>query len=82
MAEEKKEEKKVIKREEIREESLIRILSTDIPGNKKVYPGLTRIKGISWAFSNAICLSLKIDKNRKMSSLSKEEISCVIKEMQ
>jgi small subunit ribosomal protein S13 len=70
----KKEEKKHIKPIEMREESLIRILSTDIPGNKKIYAGLTRIKGISWSFSNALCNCLKIDKNKKVSELSKQEI--------
>ncbi len=53
---------------------LIRILSTDIPGDKGVYAGLTRIKGISWGFSHALCHVLHLDKNRKISSLSKEEI--------
>jgi len=36
-------------------ERIIRILSKDIPGNMTLYSGLTRIKGISWAVSNAIC---------------------------
>ena len=35
---------------------IIRIMQTDVPGNKNIYAGLTRIKGISWAISNAICL--------------------------
>ena len=39
-------------------EKLIRILSTDIPGNLGIYAGLTRIRGISWGLSNAICLKL------------------------
>ena len=56
------------------EEKLIRILSKDIEGNLKVYVGLTKIKGISWSLANAICKSLNIDKNRKIGSLSKEEI--------
>lgn len=59
---------------ELREESLIRILSTDIPGNKNILAGLTRIKGVSWSFSNAICNFLKIDKSRKIASLDSEEI--------
>ena len=53
---------------------LIRILGKDIPGNKKVYHGLTFIKGISWSFSNAICKSLKLDKNKTIEQLSEEEI--------
>jgi len=56
------------------EEKLIRILSKDIEGGLKVYGGLTKIKGISWSLANAICKSLNIDKNRKIGSLSKEEI--------
>ena len=35
--------------------SLVRILQTDIPGNKNTLTGLTYIKGVSWTFSNAIC---------------------------
>jgi len=54
---------------------LVRILSTDIPGDKRVLAGLTRIKGISWTFSNAVCSALKIDKNKKIKDLTKEEIS-------
>jgi len=59
------------------EEKLIRILSKDIEGGLKVYVGLTKIKGISWSLANAICRSLNIDKNRKIGSLSKEEIEKV-----
>ncbi len=54
--------------------SLVRIMVTDIPGNKSVYAGLTRVKGISWSMSNAICKKLGIDKNRKIASLSHDEI--------
>jgi len=54
---------------------VIRILSKDIEGGMKIYPGLTKIKGISWGLSNAICKKLKIDKNRKIGSLTKEEIT-------
>jgi small subunit ribosomal protein S13 len=56
------------------EEKLIRILSKDIEGGLKVYVGLTKIKGISWSLANAICKSLNLDKDRKIGSLSKEEI--------
>ena len=56
------------------EEKLIRILSKDIEGGLKVYVGLTKIKGISWSLANAVCKSLNIDKERKIGSLSKEEI--------
>ncbi len=53
---------------------LVRIMSTDIPGSKKIYAGLTRIKGVSWSFANALCKKLRIDKNKKTEELTKEEI--------
>ena len=83
MAEEKQEIKKEKKVEVAKKPSLvskeetgriIRILQTDVPGVKNIYAGLTRIKGVSWAISNALCINLKMDKMRKIESLSKEEI--------
>ena len=56
------------------EERMIRLISRDIEGRVKIYAGLTKIKGVSWALSNAICKILKIDKNRKMGSLNDEEL--------
>jgi small subunit ribosomal protein S13 len=75
--EKKKEKKKESKRAEpqIKVVSLIRILSTDIPGTCAIYSGLTKIKGISWAMSNAVCHSLNLDKNRKIISLNPDEIA-------
>jgi small subunit ribosomal protein S13 len=83
MAEEKAKQYKKIKektekpkQEEIKIKaiSLVRILSTDIPGNLSVYAGLTKIKGVSWMLSNAICTVLNMDKNKKMTSLSQDEL--------
>ncbi|MCP6719195.1 MAG: 30S ribosomal protein S13 [Patescibacteria group bacterium] len=56
------------------EEKVIRILSEDIEGGMKVYPGLAKIKGVSWSVSNAVCKKLNMDKNRKIGSLTQEEI--------
>ena len=47
---------------------IIRIMQKDIEGGMKLYPGLTKIKGVSWSFSNALCNKLGIDKKRKMAS--------------
>ena len=55
-------------------ETLVRIYSRDIPGEKSLYVGLTYIKGISWAVSNAMCHILKMDKKIKISQLTKEQI--------
>ena len=82
---EQKQEKKPEKKTEEKKKSImiskeaptgriIRIFQTDVPGNKNLYCGLTRIKGVSWAISNAVCYLNKLDKTRKVESLSKEEI--------
>jgi small subunit ribosomal protein S13 len=63
------------------EDRIIRILSKDIEGSMKVYPALTKIKGISWSLSNALCKILKIDKNRKIGSLTDKEIEKISKFM-
>lgn len=63
-----------MQQQEKREERLVRILSKDIEGKMKVYPGLTKIKGVSWTFSNAVCKTLKIDKNKTIGNLTEEEI--------
>ena len=60
------------------QERIIRIMSKDIEGGMTIYAGLTKIKGISWTFANALCKSLKIDKKRKIGSLTKEEIEKII----
>lgn len=71
--EEKKEEKKEL-RKEFRQENLTRIMGTDIPSNLSVYAGLTKIKGISWALSAAICKNVNMDKNKKVSTLNESEL--------
>lgn len=53
---------------------IIRIMQKDIEDRIKIYPGLTKIKGVSWSLSNAVCIKLGIDKNRKIESFSESEI--------
>ncbi len=61
------------------EERIVRILSKDIEGKMTIYAGLTKIKGISWSVSNAICKILKIDKKRTIGSLTSQEIEKISK---
>jgi len=60
--------------ENVSEETLIRISGYDIPGSRPLYAGLTRIKGVSWVISNAVCILLKIPHSKKIIELSKDEI--------
>ena len=55
-------------------ERIVRILSKDIEGKTSIYSGLTKVKGISWSFSNAVCRILGIPKTKKIGELSPEEI--------
>lgn len=55
-------------------EKVVRILSQDIEGGMSVFSGLTKIKGISWSFANAVCKALEFNKSKKIGSLSNEEI--------
>lgn len=67
MAETKKQDKK-------NEVKVVRILQKDIEGDMTIYSGLTKIKGISWSLSNAICKKLNLNKNKKVGLFEKEEI--------
>jgi small subunit ribosomal protein S13 len=67
-------EKKPAEKQIKSEDRLVRILSKDIEGKMTIYAGLTKIKGISWAFSNAICKKLGIDKKRTIGNLTDKEI--------
>lgn len=57
--------------------SIVRVLNTDIDGNKEVFIALRKITGISFIFSNAICNHLNIDKNKKIGTLTNEEIKSI-----
>jgi small subunit ribosomal protein S13 len=72
----KQPEQAVVKRrpQEELSEALIRIYGYDIPGSRNLFAGLTRIKGVSWAVSNAICIKLNLSKTKKIQELSKDEI--------
>ena len=61
----------------------VRIANTDLDGNKSVYHSLTKIKGINFMFSNAICNTAKIEKTKKTGYLTEQEtvmIDDIIKE--
>ena len=71
-------QKKPFEKEE-REETLVRISGYDIAGSRNVFTGLTKIKGVGWAISTAACVKLGIPRMKKISELSKDEISRIEK---
>ena len=54
---------------------IIRIVEADMRGEKKIISSLKRIKGVSFAFANAICVITNINPDRQSGTLSNEEIS-------
>src|SRR3989338_1804255 len=61
----------------------VRIANTDLDGNKSIYSALTKIKGVSFMFSNAICNITDIEKTKKTGYLTDGEagkIDEIIKE--
>ena len=57
--------------------AIVRVLDTDLDGNKKIYNSLRKIKGIGFMMGNFICNSLNIDKNRKIGSLTEKEVTSI-----
>jgi len=53
----------------------VRIVNTDIPGNKPLISALTKVHGIGINFAQALCNKLSIDANKKAGTLTDVEIS-------
>ena len=53
---------------------MARIAGVNIPQNKVVHIALTYIHGIGRKFSNYICAKLNISKNKRVNSLTEEEV--------
>jgi small subunit ribosomal protein S13 len=53
---------------------IVRIGEVDLKGEKKVYVSLQRIKGMGPSIANAICRIADIDRNRKVGTLTDEEV--------
>ena len=53
----------------------VRIANTDLDGNKSLHHSLTKIKGINFMFSNAICNAAGIEKTKKTGYLTDGEAS-------
>ncbi len=54
---------------------LVRIMDTDLDGNKSIGQALHKIKGISFMYSHAICKLAQIDTTKKAGILNDSEIA-------
>ena len=54
---------------------IVRIVNTDLDGNKPIIQGLRKIKGVGSMFSNMVCNLSGVDRSKKTGNLSDGEIS-------
>lgn len=52
----------------------VRIVNTDLEGNKQIAYALRKIKGVGFQFANLICSLSGVDKTKKVGYLSEEDI--------
>lgn len=57
---------------------ILRVMNTNIDGNRKVMFALTSIKGIGRRFSNIVCKKADVDLNKRAGELSEEEVDRLI----
>ena len=69
------EDKKKYMRKKEDDVTLVRVLGRDIRGDIKLGTALTKIRGISWTLSNAICKILELDKKQRIQDVDKEEMA-------
>jgi len=53
---------------------IVRIANADLNGDKKLINALTKIKGVSFMFSNLVCSLTKMDKLTKVGYLKEDQI--------
>jgi len=56
---------------------LVRIMNTDLKGNKQILYSLPYIKGVGLMFANAVCRKAKIDIHKKTGYLTDAEVKSI-----
>jgi small subunit ribosomal protein S13 len=74
LKEEKKETVKHKAEKQVDVRSIVRVLGTDLDGEKPVYRAITKIKGIRYSMSKAVCNASKIDPKKKLGNLDEKEL--------
>lgn len=65
------------RQQEKKSAELIRIMGTDIPATLTLLFGLAKIKGVNVMFANAVCVALEVDRNKKIGSLTEQDIEVI-----
>ena len=53
---------------------MVRIMATDVNGNTSVINAMRKVKGVSFMFSNSICINTKINPRAKIGSLPDSDV--------
>jgi len=53
---------------------IVRIIGADVKGEAQLFTSLQKIKGVGGSLANAVCKVHKLDRNRKIGTLTDEEI--------
>jgi small subunit ribosomal protein S13 len=53
---------------------IVRVVNTDLKGEKKTFMALQKIRGVGYMFSNFVCYSAKVDPKKIAGKLSNEEV--------
>ena len=61
---------------------IVRIVDADLDGNKKLLPSLRKVKGVGFAFANAICQVTQIPAQKQVGILTEEDIKKIISVIQ
>ncbi|MEM5794394.1 MAG: 30S ribosomal protein S13 [Candidatus Aenigmatarchaeota archaeon] len=77
--EREKPKEEVKKPKEVKVRKIVRILNTDLDGEKPLMYALKGIKGVSFTFSKAVCEVAGIDQRTKLGNLSEEEVQKIEK---
>jgi small subunit ribosomal protein S13 len=54
--------------------SIVRVVNTDLNGEKPLFMGIMKIRGIGFAMSKAVCQLAELDPRKKLSDLNEQEI--------
>ncbi|MBI4438477.1 30S ribosomal protein S13 [Candidatus Woesearchaeota archaeon] len=53
---------------------IVRVVNTDLDGNKNIASALRKIKGVDFSFANAVCALSSVDRSKKTGLLTDEEV--------
>jgi len=56
---------------------IVRIMNTDLKGDKHILDALRQIKGVGFMFANAVCVIANLDKSKRAGDLSDKEIESI-----